>query len=243
MDIGRIQKFADALFRLRIRRSLPDDDQRFPGLAQQIKRTVDGLPVRYHFRSRVEYGKEGLFHFRLVDDASQQGRRQIQVDPSGAPRYRGTDGTRQSDADVLRTVDTVGSLGKSLRHIHLVQPFVIALLQVDDGTVAGTADLNHRKAVDGGRSQGGKSVQETGGRHGEANTGLSSQETGNGSRVSRRLLVTETDVTDAPFLCVAGQVRHRNPYHSVDGIESVAEQSLHHNVHPIGQIRWLVLNI
>src|SRR5579885_2047008 len=51
--------------------------------------------------------------------------------------------------------------------IHLVQLFVVALLQVDDRAVTGSADLNHRKPVGGRIRKRHHPVQEAGRRDGE----------------------------------------------------------------------------
>ena len=102
--------------------------------------------------------------------------------------------------NVLRTVDTIGSLYKRLRHIHLVQPFVITLLQVDNVTVARTTDLYHRKTVDGGFGQGSQAIQETRSRNGKADTWLLGKIATDSSSMTCRLFMTEPDVSDTGLL-------------------------------------------
>ena len=75
--------------------------------------------------------------------------RQIEVDATRPPRHRRMDCARDSNADIFGLADAERRLGVGLRRVHLIEFFVVALLEIDDLAVARPADLDHRKTVGG----------------------------------------------------------------------------------------------
>src|SRR5207253_10317781 len=113
-----------------------------------------------------------------------------------------------------------------LGRVHLIERLIVALLQVDDGAVARTADLDHGEPVRGGVRQGDHSVEEPGSRDGEANSRLPRDEAGDGRRVAGGLLVLEADVANAFGLSEPREVGHRNACYTEDRVEPVELQGV-----------------
>src|ERR1700753_2454523 len=101
--------------------------------------------------------------------------RKIEIDAAWTARHGGTYRPRKTDTDIPRMVDPICSLGIGLGRIHLVELFIITLLQIDDRAVARSADQDHRKAVGGRISECHHSVEKSGRRDGEANARLLGQ--------------------------------------------------------------------
>lgn len=146
-------------------------------------------PVKKRSRCRVP-----------VEFGSQHGCRQVQINSARTSRHGGADGSDQAGADVFGTVDAVGRLGKRAGDVQLIQPFVVALFEVNDRAVAGTADLNHGKAVDGSVGQRAQAVEETGSGNGKQNSRPAGDKTAGGRSVAGRLFVTKADIANA-FFC------------------------------------------
>ena len=53
--------------------------------------------------------------------------------------------------------------------------------------------------------------------------------------MSSRLFVTEPDVSDACFLCIASQVGYGNAHDSKDGFHPIHFQGIYQEVHAIGE--------
>ena len=180
-DSRLFYKLLQRHFRLCISSTLTDDNQRLGCIRQKLQGTLHSRRRRTQHRSRVHRCEERILGFLHIHRHAEHRCRKVQIDPTWTSRNSRTDSSGHTHRNVLRTVDSIGSLHKRLRHIHLVQPFVITLFQVDDVTVTRTADLNHRETVDRSFCQGSQSVQETRSRYRQANTRLLGQVTADGS--------------------------------------------------------------
>jgi hypothetical protein len=127
---------------------------------QQVERTLDGVRRGKLTRRRVDHAYQGLLALHGVDGLGQQFRRQVQVDAAGTARHGRTDRTRNADADVFRVQNAVRGLRVGLGGVELVHLLVVALLQVDDLTLAGSADQDHRETVRGRVGKRRQAVQE-----------------------------------------------------------------------------------
>src|SRR5882724_4356132 len=67
---------------------------------------------------------------------------------SGRSALASVSSARQTDSDVLGLIHPIGCLCVRLGRVHLIELLIVALLQVDDGAVARSADLDHREPVD-----------------------------------------------------------------------------------------------
>ncbi len=54
---------------------------------------------------------------------------------------------RQADSDILRPINPVSGLCVRLGGAHLIHLFVVALFKIDDRSIAGSANEDHRKTV------------------------------------------------------------------------------------------------
>ena len=159
---------------------------------------------------------------------------QIEIDAAWPPGDRGMDSARDSDSDVFGPIDAVCRFRIRLGRVHLIELFVVALLEIDDRPVARPADLDHREAVGGRVCQCDHAVKKAGSGDRQANTGLSGQVAGDRGRVSGGLFVTKADVSNALGLSQPGQVRYRDPRHAEDRVESVELHGIDHQMEAVG---------
>src|SRR6185295_18735845 len=131
-------------------------------------------------------------------------------------------------------VHPVGRFGVRLGRVHLVQLFVVALLEVDDGPFARPADLDHREAVHGGVGERHHAVQESGRRNSETDARLLRQKAGDRRGVASGLLVPESDEADALRLSQPREVGDRDAGNTEDGVQAVQLQGVDHQVEPVG---------
>ena len=167
-----LNELLQLFFHSRISGSLTDDNQRFGSTGQEFQSTLDSRRTRYLHRNRINRSKEGGLRFLNVHGGTQHGCGDIQIYSARSARQSSTDGSGYPNGNVLRTVDAIGSLHKRFGDVHLVESFIIALLKVDDVTVARTADLNHRKTVDGSFGQCSQPIEKTRSRNRKANARL-----------------------------------------------------------------------
>ena len=222
-------------FRLRISGSLTDDNQRLGRIAQEFQGTLDSGRTRQLYRCRINWSKEGCLRLLYVQGHAEHGCGDIEVHPTRSSRQGSTNGSGHSCRNILRTIDAVSRFHKRFRYIHLVEPFVIALLQVDNVTVTRTTDLYHRKTVDGGFGQGSQAIQKTGSRNGEADTWLLGKIATDSSSMTCRLFMTEPDVSDTGLLGIPCQIGHRNAHHSENGFHTIHLQGIYQEMHTVGE--------
>jgi hypothetical protein len=225
-NAGLLDKRTDVGVGLRVGRALAEDDERRLRGRRQIERTLDRFGCGQMARRGIDHAHEALRAGLRIERGAEHGARQIQIDTARPPRQRAADRARQADTDVLRPIDAVRGLRVGLRRIHLVELFVVALLQVDDVALARAADLDHREAVDGGSRQRDQAVEETRRRDREADAGLLRQKAGSSSGIAGGRLVMKADVADAFGLREARQVGDRNAGHAVDRVQAVQLQRI-----------------
>ncbi len=139
-----------------------------------------------------------------------------------------------SNTNVFGPVDPVGRLCVGLCGIHLIELFIIALLEIDDVTLARSADLDHGEAVGGSIGKCHQAVQEAWRRNGQANSRLLGQITCYGSSVSCRLLMPEADEPYSFSLGQPAQISDRNSWNSVDGVDSVELERVDNQMKSVG---------
>src|SRR5208282_5934150 len=161
---------------------------------------------------------------------AQNRTRQIKVDAARASGDSGPDRARNTDADVLGPLDAVGGFGKGLGRVHLVELFVFALLQIDGGPIARSADLYHREAVGGGIRKSHHTVEKAGRRDGQADARLLRQIAGDRRRVTGGGFMAEADIAAPRGLGQTGQIGDRYAGDAIDSVEAVQLQGVHDEV-------------
>ena len=231
-----LDKLFHRLVHLRVGCALADDYKRLFCLRQQRHCALHSL-VRGYLSRRGFYGNEEcLLRILGVHSSREHCCGNVKIDSAGAAREGGAHGTRNSRGNVLGAVDAVGCLCKGLCDVHLVQPLVVALLQVDDVAVARPANLYHGESVDSGTGECREPVQESRRRHCEAYSRLSCEESAYCGCVPRRLLVTESNVSYSHLLCASRKVGDGDSHYSENSLNAVHLQCIHHQVHAIGYL-------
>jgi len=105
-----------------------------------------------------------------VECSAKDACRHIQIDPARPPGHGSMNRAGDSNTNVFGPVDPVGRLCVGLCGIHLIELFIIALLEIDDVTLARAADLDHREAVGGSIGKCHQAVQKAWRRNGQANS-------------------------------------------------------------------------
>ena len=160
-NFSLLNEFLQLFFHSRISGTLTKDNQRFSSTRQEFQGTLYSRRTRNLHGNRINRCKERGLRFLNVHGGTQHGRCDVQIYTARSARQGSADGSCYSNGNVLRTIDTIGSLHKRFGNVHLVKTFIIALLEVDDVTVARTTDLNHRKTVDGCFGQRSQSIEKT----------------------------------------------------------------------------------
>ena len=235
-DAALFDQAANLLVDLRVGRPFPEDDQGTPGALEEIERTRDGVGRRNLRRCGIDDLDERLGSRVRVDRLREQFGRQIEIDAARATGHRGTDRARHADADVRGMQHAERRLTEGLGNRQLVHLFVVALLQIDDLALGRAADQDHRKAVGRRIGQRGQTVEEAGGRHGEADAGLLGQVAGDGRGVAGVLLMPERDDAYAGGLRQAAEVRDGDARHPVDGLDAIEHQRFDDEVKAVGQL-------
>ena len=118
----------------------------------------------------------------------------------------------------------------------LIEFLVVALLEVDDVSLARTGDLNHRKAIRRGVGERDDSVEEAGRGDGQADARPLGEEPGRRCRVPRVAFVPETDVADARGLRDARHICDRDADDAVDGADVVELERVDDQVISVGEL-------
>src|SRR5438128_9650527 len=106
-------------------------------------------------------------------------------------------GAGNSNTDVSGLVDAESRFCVWLGRVHLIKLFIVTLLEIDDGSVARPADLDHGEAVGGRVSKCNHAVQKAGGGHRETDPRLLRQIAGDRRCVTSGLLVAEADIANS----------------------------------------------
>ena len=131
-------------------------------------------------------------------------------------------------------------LAERFRDRELIHLLIVALLQIDDLTLGGARDQNHRKAVGRGMGERGEAIEEARSRNREADARLLGQEAGDRRRIAGVLFVPERDDADARGLCHAAEIRDRDAGYTVDRGEAVELERIDHEVEAVGQLSLCV---
>ncbi len=235
-DAAFLDQGADLFVGLRVCRPFAEDNQRTLGALEEIERSRDRGGRRNLRRRRVDDLDERFLSGLCVDHLREQFARQIEIDAAGTTGDRGADRARHADADVRGVQHAERRLAERLGNRQLVHLFVVALLQVDDLTLGRPADQDHRKAVGRRIGQCRQTVEEAGRRHRQADARRLRQETGDGRGVAGVLLMPERDDADAGRLRQTAEVRDRDAWHTVDGLDAVERERLDDEVKAVRQL-------
>ena len=215
--------------------SLAEDDEGFLGRGEEFQGTLHRARAGVLLGSRV-YGHEERVGSRLsIHGGAKHGRGNIEVHATGTARHGGAYSTCHAHSNIFGAIDAIGSLGKGLGHVHLVEPLIVALREVDNVAVARAANLYHGEAIGGGCRQGGEAIKKAWGRHGEADAWLTGEIATDSSGITCRLLVAEPDVADAHLLSMAGEVGDGDTHDTIDSVHTITFEGIDHEVHAVGK--------
>ena len=234
-NAGLLNQLTDLVVDLRVGRALAQDDQGTLGALENVERALDGGRRGNLLRRGVDHLDERLVALFRGHDLREELRRQIEIDAAGTARARGANGARDADADILRMEHAERSLAERLGDRELIHFFVVALLQVDDLTLGGAGDQDHRETVGGGVGQRGQAIEEARSRNGKADAGLLGQVSGDRGGVAGDLLVAERDDTNALALRHAAEVRNRNSRHGINRVDIVQLERVNDEMEAIRQ--------
>ena len=216
-----LDQSADFGIGLRVCSPFAEDNQRALGTFQHIERTRDRIRSGDLTRRRIDNLDERLGAGLGIHNLPEQFCGQIKIDAARTAGHSRANGARHSNTDVFRMQDAIGRLAQGLGDGQLVHLLIVALLKIDNFTLGRARDQDHRPAIGGGMRQRGQAVEETGGRHRQADTGLLRQVARNGRCIARILLMAERDDAHPFGLRHSAEVRDRDARHTIDRVDVV----------------------
>ncbi len=206
-------------------------------MPEYFERSLDGIRRGDLARSRVHYFYQRLLAFHRVDGLREQPGRQVQIHTARTAGDSRANRTGHANADIFGVQHAIGGLGVWPRGIQLVHLLVVALLQIDDLPLAGSANQDHRKAVGRGIGERRQAVQKAGRGHGQANARLFGHEASDGCRVTRMLFMAKADEAHPFGLREAREVGDGNTHQAENRVEVVQFQRVDDQMKSIGHRR------
>ena len=236
-DACLLNERANVSVSLCVRSAFAENNERTLCARQQVEGALDRFGGRDLPGSWIDNAHQRLRPCICIERCTENICGQVQIDPTGPSRYGGTDGACDSNTDIFRLANPEGCLGVRFCRIHLIQFFVVALLEIDNLTVARSADLDHGKTIGGRIGQRHQAVQETWCGDGQTNPRLLGQIAGDRGCISGRLFMPKADVPYSFCLSQPGQICDRNSRNAINRVDSVELQGIDYEVKSVGQSR------